>query len=33
MVFPSLEDFSTVCCDSHSQGFSIVNETEEDVFL
>ena len=29
MVFPSLEDFSTVCCDSHSQGFSIVNEIKE----
>ena len=22
-----------VCCDPHSQGFSIVNETEVDVFL
>ena len=32
MVFPSLEEFSTVCCDPH-KGFSIVNETEVDVFL
>ena len=30
LVFPSLEEFSTVCCDPH-KGFSIVNET--DVFL
>ena len=32
MVFPSLEDFSTVCCDTH-KGFSIVNEADIDVFL
>ena len=33
LVFPSLEEFSTVCCDPHSQGFGIVNKTEVDVFL
>ena len=33
LVFPSLEEFSTVCCDTHSQGFSLVNEAEVDVFL
>ena len=33
LVFPSLEEFSTVCCDPHSQGFVIVNEAEIDVFL
>ena len=32
LVFPSLEEFSTVYCDPH-KGFSIVNETEVDVFL
>ena len=32
MVFPSLEEFSTVCCDPH-KGFSVVNEAEIDVFL
>ena len=31
LVFPFLEEFSTVCCDSH-KGFSIVNEAEVDVF-
>ena len=31
LVFPSLEEFSIVCCDPHSQ--SIVNEVEVDVFL
>ena len=31
-MFPSLEEFSTVCCDSH-KGFGIVNKTEIDVFL
>ena len=31
MVFPSLEEFSTVCCDPH-KGFDIVNEAEVDVF-
>ena len=33
LVFPSLEEFSTVCCDVHSQGFGIVNKAEIDVFL
>ena len=33
LVFPSLEEFSTVCCDLHSQGFGIVNKAEIDVFL
>ena len=33
LLFPSLEECSTVCCDPHSQGFSIVNEAEVDVFL
>ena len=31
-VFPSLSEFSTVCCDSHKD-FSIVNKGEVDVFL
>ena len=31
-MFPSLEEFSTVCCDPHSKGFSLVNEAEVDVF-
>ena len=33
MVFLSLEEFSTVCCDPHSQGFGIVDEAEVDIFL
>ena len=33
LVFPSLEGFSTVCCDTHSKGFSIVNEAEVVAFL
>ena len=33
MVFLSLEEFSTVCCDPHSQGFGVVNEAEIDAFL
>ena len=33
LVFPSLEEFSTVCCDPHSQGFGIVDKAEIDVFL
>ena len=33
LVFPCLEEFSTVCCDPHSQGFSVINEAEVDVFL
>ena len=31
-MFPSLEEFSTICCDPH-KGFSTVNETQVDVFL
>ena len=27
------KNFPTVCCDSHSKGFSLVSETEVDVFL
>ena len=33
LVFLSLEEFSTVCCDPHSQSFGIVNKAEVDVFL
>ena len=33
LVFPSLSEFSTVCCDPHSQSFGIVNEAKIDVFL
>ena len=32
LVFPSLEEFSTVCCDPH-KGFGVVNKAEVDVFL
>ena len=32
LVFPSLEEFSTVCCDP-VKGFSVVNEAEVYVFL
>ena len=32
LVFPSLEEFSTVCSDPH-KGFGVVNKTEIDVFL
>ena len=32
LVFPSLEEFSIVCCDPH-KGFGIVNKAEVDVFL
>ena len=32
LVFPSLEEFSTVDCDPH-KGFGIVNKAEIDVFL
>ena len=31
--FPSLEEFSTVYCDPHSQKFGIVNKSEVDVSL
>ena len=33
LVFPSLEEFFIVCCDSHSQSFGVVNKIEVDVFL
>ena len=33
LVFPSLEEFSTVCCDPHIQRFYIVNKAEVDGFL
>ena len=33
LVFPSFYEFSTVCCDAHSQGLGIVNKAEVDVFL
>ena len=33
LVFPSLEEFSTVCCDPHVKGFGVVNKAEVDVFL
>ena len=32
LVFPSLEEFSTVCCDSHKD-FHVANEAEVHVFL
>ena len=32
MVFPSLKEFSAVCCDLH-KGFGMVNKAEIDVFL
>ena len=32
LVFPTLEEFSTVYCDQH-KGFGIVNTVELDVFL
>ena len=33
LVFPSLEELSTVYSDPHSQRFGIVNKAEIDVFL
>ena len=33
LVFSSLSEFSTVCCDPHSQRLGIVNKAEIDVFL
>ena len=33
LVFPSLEEFSTVSENPYSPGFSVVNEAEVDVFL
>ena len=32
-MFPSLEEFPTVCCDAHIKGFSVVNEAEVDIFM
>ena len=32
LVFPSLSEFATVCCDPH-KGFGIVNKAETDAFL
>ena len=32
LVFPSLLEFSTVCCDLH-KGFGVVNKADIDVFL
>ena len=32
LVFPSLEEFSTVCCDLHKE-FGVINKAEVDVFL
>ena len=32
LVFPSLEEFSTVCCDAHSQRLCVANKAEVDVF-
>ena len=33
LVFPSLEDFSTVCCDPHSQRLWLTLKAEVDIFL
>ena len=33
LVFPSLYEFSTVCCDPHNQRLCIVSKAEIDVFL
>ena len=33
LVFPSLEEFSTVYCDTHIKGFGVVSKAETDVFL
>ena len=33
LIFPSLEEFSTVYCDLYGQRFGIVNTTAVDVFL
>ena len=33
LVFPSLEEFSTVYCDQYSQSFGIDSKAEIDVFL
>ena len=33
MVFPFLEEFSTICCDHTVKGFGVVNKAEVDGFL
>ena len=33
LLFPSLEEFSTVCFEPHNKGFHVVNEAEVDIFL
>ena len=33
LVFPFLEEFSTVCCDPHVKDFGIVSKRELDIFL
>ena len=33
LLFPSLEEFSTLCCDHTVKGFGIVNKAEIDVSL
>ena len=33
LAFPSLEEFSTVCYDPHSERLSVVSEAQVDVFL
>ena len=33
LAFPSLEEFSIVCCDPYSQRLWLVNKAEVDVFL
>ena len=33
LIFPSLQEFPTVCCDSHSQRLWRVNKAEIDIFL
>ena len=33
LVFPSLSEFSTVCCDHTGKAFGIVNKAEIDDFL
>ena len=33
LVFPSLEEFFTVCCDHTVKGFGVINKAEVGVFL
>ena len=33
LIFPSLEEFSIVCCNPYSQDFGIANKADVDVFL